>query len=72
MLFLSASKVSAVRARTPGFECYFTRKDRRPGLVIEIGPFYSLFSVGDYTFASWKVVWPRISKSLVAAVVGQN
>jgi methylase of polypeptide subunit release factors len=32
-------------------------------------PFYSLFDIGDYTFAPWKVVWTRIGK-VEAAVAG--
>ncbi|MBC7221376.1 SAM-dependent DNA methyltransferase [Candidatus Bipolaricaulota bacterium] len=35
-------------------------------------PFYTMFAVGDYTFAPWKVVWPWISPSLVAAVIGTD
>jgi len=54
-----------------GFKRYFTRKDKKTGQMIETGPFYSIFNVGDYTFARWKVAWPWISKSLVAAVVGE-
>jgi len=38
------------------FRRYFTRKGRN-GNVVETGPFYSMFDVGDYTFAPWKVVW---------------
>ena len=37
--------------------------------LMESGPFYSMFAIGDYTYAPYKVVWPWISKSLVAAVV---
>lgn len=48
---------------------YFTRKDKN-GRIVETGPFYSLFDVGDYTFAPWKVVWPNIASALKAAVVG--
>jgi hypothetical protein len=33
-------------------------------------PFYTMFSVGNYTFAPWKVVWPNIASSLEAAVIG--
>ena len=33
-------------------------------------PFYTMFAVGDYTFAPWKVVWPWISKGVRTAVVG--
>jgi len=51
------------------FRRYFTRKDRN-GNVVETGPFYSMFNVGDYTFASWKVVWTRMAR-ISAVVVGQ-
>jgi SAM-dependent methyltransferase len=51
------------------FKRYFTRKDRY-NKVVETGPFYSMFDVGTYTFAPWKVVWPWISKGIRAAVVG--
>ncbi len=45
-----------------GYRRYFT----------EDAPFYSMFDVGDYTFAPYKVVWPWISSSLVAAVIGSD
>jgi len=32
-------------------------------------PFYTMFAVGTYTFAPWKVVWPNIASALNAAVV---
>lgn len=35
----------------------------------ESDPFYSMFDVGDYTFAPWKVVWTRLA-AIEAAVVG--
>jgi len=56
-----------LRARS-GFKRYFTRKDKR-GRVMETGPFYSMFNVGDYTFAPWKVVWREVSSSFEPAVV---
>jgi hypothetical protein len=46
----------ALRQRA-AFKRYFTRPERG-GRVTETGPFYSMFDVGDYTFAPWKVVWP--------------
>jgi hypothetical protein len=58
---------SVLRKRSV-FKRYFTRTDRA-GRVRETGPFYSMFGVGDYTFAPWKVVWTRIAK-IDAAVVG--
>ncbi len=54
-----------------GFKRYFTRKDKR-GQIVETGPFYSMFNVGDYTFAPWKVVWPWISRDIVASVIGET
>ncbi|MCD6489633.1 MAG: hypothetical protein J7K20_02770 [Thermodesulfobacterium sp.] len=34
--------------------------------------FYTMFAVGTYTFAPWKVVWPNIASMLNAAVVGSS
>ncbi|QGP92267.1 N-6 DNA Methylase [Neomoorella glycerini] len=50
------------------FKRYFIRKDRN-GNVIETGPFYSMFDVGDYTFNPYKVVWPNIASKIEAAVI---
>jgi SAM-dependent methyltransferase len=46
-----------LRSRS-GYGRYFRESD----------PFYSIFDVGDYTFAPHKVVWPRIGGSMAAAV----
>jgi len=51
------------------FKRYFTKKDN--GRTISNGPFYSMFDVGDYTFAKYKVVWTRIAK-VEAAVVSEK
>jgi len=48
---------------------YFTRKDKS-GKVIATGPFYSMFDVGDYTFAPWKVVWREQASQMTAALAG--
>jgi hypothetical protein len=50
------------------FKRYFTR--RQAGHVVETGPFYSLFNIGDYTFSRHKVVWGRIGSDIRAAAVG--
>ena len=47
-----------LRSRS-GYRRYFSEDD----------PFYSLFDVGDYTFAPYKVVWERIASRMGAAVV---
>jgi hypothetical protein len=52
------------------FKRYFTRKNKKTGKVIETGPFYSMFNVGDYTFAPWKVVWREQSAWFTVAVIG--
>lgn len=57
-----------LRARS-GFKRFFMRKEKR-GQLVETGPFYSLFNVGDYTFAPWKVVWREQFAWFTAAVVG--
>jgi hypothetical protein len=33
-------------------------------------PFYSMYNVGPYTLAPWKVVWPEVGSTVRAAVVG--
>ncbi|MBM3302021.1 MAG: SAM-dependent DNA methyltransferase, partial [Deltaproteobacteria bacterium] len=35
----------------------------------ESAPFYSIFDVGEYTFAPYKVVWPNIASELACVVV---
>jgi SAM-dependent methyltransferase len=46
-----------------GYRRYFDSSD----------PFYSLFDVGDYTFAPYKIVWRgEVATSLVAAVVSEH
>ncbi|MCL6613067.1 MAG: N-6 DNA methylase [Firmicutes bacterium] len=57
-----------LRARS-GFKRYFTRKDNR-GQIVETGPFYSIFNIGDYTFAPWKVVWREQATWFTVGVVG--
>jgi len=35
-------------------------------------PFYSMYNVGPYTMAKWKVVWPWISAGMRVSVVGSS
>ncbi len=49
------------------FQRYFTRK--KNGTLIHTGPFYSMFGVGPYTFAPWKVVWARLGNRMEAAAL---
>lgn len=35
-------------------------------------PFFSVYNVGDYTFAPFKVVWAEISRSLVAGIAHES
>jgi len=37
--------------------------------IIDTGPFYSMFNVGNYTFAPYKVVWREQAASLTVATV---
>jgi len=52
------------------FKRYFTRRDKN-GRIMETGSFCSMFDVGDYTFAPYKVVWTRIAK-IEAAVISTS
>jgi SAM-dependent methyltransferase len=38
-------------------------------MVAKGAPFYTMFAVGEYTFAPWKVVWGRMGNRIEAAVV---
>jgi hypothetical protein len=38
--------------------------------LMETGAFYSMFAVGPYTMAEWKVVWRKQSSAFQATVVG--
>lgn len=40
--------------------------------LMENGAFYSMFAVGDYTFAPWKVIWTRMGDKIEAAVIAKN
>jgi hypothetical protein len=49
------------------FKRYFTRKGKS-GRIVETGPFYSMFDVGTYTFAPWKVVWRYVASDFIVSV----
>jgi hypothetical protein len=57
-----------VLRKRAAFKRYFTRLEGRRK-VVETGPFYSMFNIGDYTFAKWKVVWREQARTLIASVV---
>jgi hypothetical protein len=52
------------------FKRYF-QKVLPDGSRRDTGPFYSMFNVGPYTLAPFKVVWNRMGRRLSAAVVSQ-
>ncbi|MGH9871405.1 MAG: Eco57I restriction-modification methylase domain-containing protein [Pyrinomonadaceae bacterium] len=37
-----------------------------------VDPFYSMYNVGPYTLAPWKVYWTRVATQINAAVAGTN
>ncbi|TDA67696.1 MAG: SAM-dependent DNA methyltransferase [Clostridia bacterium] len=48
------------------------RQRRSRGVIDMIkkgAPFYTMFAVGDYTFAPYKVVWGRIASEIICAVL---
>ncbi len=54
-----------------GFENILRK--RSSGVVrqlMEKGPFYSMYAVGNYTYAPYKAVWNRMGDKLTACVVG--
>ena len=55
--------------RTGLIRRFYTKKNSQ-GSSVASGPFYSMFNIGDYSFAPYKVVWREISTSLIAAVSG--
>jgi hypothetical protein len=57
-----------VLRKRAAFKRYFTRKDKN-NRIVETGPFYSMFGVGPYTFAPWKVVWREQASTMTASVV---
>jgi SAM-dependent methyltransferase len=52
------------------FKRYFTRKEKK-NKVIDTGPFYSMFNVGQYTFSPYKVVWREQAAHMTACVIGK-
>ncbi|MBI2876275.1 MAG: hypothetical protein HYY20_05280 [Candidatus Tectomicrobia bacterium] len=48
------------------------RKSQSVRRLMEGGAFYSMFAVGSYTFAPYKVVWREVSHCLDAAVAEQQ
>ena len=40
--------------------------------LMESGPFYSMFAVGPYTIAPWKVLWPEVGHSIESAKCGPS
>ena len=38
----------------------------------ETDPFYSMYNVGPYTMAKWKVLWPEVGHSVRASVSGPS
>lgn len=57
--FAYLKRFESMLRNRPAFKRYF-KKD---------APFYSIFDIGEYTFARWKVAWTRIGK-VEAAVAG--
>ena len=55
-----------LRARA-AFKRYFTRREH--ARVVETGPYWSMFDVGEYTLAPFKVVWKDQASEFAAAVM---
>jgi len=60
--YLYLKRLEAILRERPAYKRYF-RAD---------APFYSMFDVGDYTFAPYKVVWTRVDKDIKGAVISSS
>ncbi len=58
--FSYLSRFEGLLRQRPAYKRYFK----------EGAPFYSMFNIGDYSFAPWKVVWREQALPFTAAVVG--
>ena len=74
---LKAIPEMEMQSRYPKTWAYLIRHKetlRKTGLVKRFcrptDPFYSMFDIGDYTFAPWKLVIREIAGSLTCAVIG--
>jgi hypothetical protein len=65
--YLKKEHFEEVLRKRAAFKRYFTRKDKN-NRIVETGPFYSMFNVGPYTFAPWKVVWRYVASDFIVAV----
>ena len=54
-------EAGTLRGRS-GYRKYFNATD----------PFYSMYNVGPYTMANWKVLWPEVGHSVRASVSGPS
>jgi len=69
-------KESIMKYRYPNAYAYFKifkEKLLDRGFLKKLGPdraFYSLWKIGPYTFAPYKVVWQRMTNKMTACVVG--
>jgi len=71
MTYMYLKRFEDVLRKRAAFKRYFTRKGK-DGYVVETGPFYSMFNVGDYTFAPYKVAWTRVATDIGAAFVSSH
>jgi len=74
---LRAVPEAEIQAYFPGAFSYLTRFEtllrERPAYKRYFkpdAPFYSLFNIGEYTFAPWKIVWREQALPFTAAVAG--
>ena len=58
---LKKPKRGTLRGRS-GYRQYFKPTD----------PFYSMYNIGPYTIAEWKVLWPEVGHSVKASVCGPS
>lgn len=65
--YLYLKRFEGILRTRAAFKRYFTRKNKN-GRLTKTSPFYSMFDIGDYTFAPYKVVWREQAPLLTAAI----
>jgi type I restriction-modification system DNA methylase subunit len=66
--YLYLKRFENVLRNRAAFKRYFTKRDKS-GRIVETSPFYSMFDVGEYTFAPYRVVWRYIATDFICSVI---
>mgnify|MGYP000144439984 FL=1 len=68
---INSPNLKKTKAWFKGFESTLLNRSTYR-LQMKGAPYQAVYNVGEYTFQPWKVVWPEMSSSFYAAVVGSD